>query len=326
MTVEQNQKQDEIPYKKLKEMGCIPNPYLEKMRLKKLTHEICEEFVATNGLKIFYRSWNLGNGALNPDKILICLHGLHSHGQKFVLLADYFAVKAFPNSIKLIAPDLRGHGLSFNSENPRGDITDFSLWIADCMEFISFIRVKHPESSIYLLAESMGAAVAVLTTIKIQTMISALILLSPAMKPFALAEISLIQRSLTYGLIGGVERPSIKDRGKGRFSTNSEAYINYQTHDPLRLEKVTPRYYYQVIKMVHQLKPVEFGNFVPSCLFYGDKDVVVDLQGMKEYIRRLGNTEKELHLIPEAFHELLTDVQAMKYHIFDKIARWMHLA
>jgi alpha-beta hydrolase superfamily lysophospholipase len=53
-----------------------------------------------------------------PKKIIICIHGLHSHGEKFVLLAD----KYIKHNWITIAPDLRGHGLSWTSHNERGDI------------------------------------------------------------------------------------------------------------------------------------------------------------------------------------------------------------
>lgn len=327
--LKKNQRKKKKITKKNIAIGSWSNPFLEKMRIHPLTEQKCSEYSTSDGLPLFYRKWipkmkvDKRDENLEISKLVVCLHGLHSHGQKFVLLADHLAQFTESKSWRVVAPDLRGHGLSWNESNPRGDILDFSLWLADIIEFISFLRKQYPKSSIFIVAESMGAAVSILTTIKIQKMINGLVLLSPALKPFALAEITLIQKSFTYGLIGGIERPNIKDRGQGRFSTNSQAYIQYQMNDLLRLDKVTPRYYYQVIKMVHQLKPLDFSNFVPSCIFYGDKDVVVDLQGMKEYIRRLGGTDKALHLIPNAFHELLTDVQAQKYHILNKIKQWI---
>ncbi|MHA1775242.1 MAG: alpha/beta fold hydrolase [Promethearchaeota archaeon] len=333
MTQQKEKKEITISRPEMRDLGCQKNQFLEKMRKYPRTQVQCQDFITSDSLELFYRTWipivNETKMASEPgesnlsSKIIICVHGLHSHGQKFVLLADYFVRNPNTKNWHVFAPDLRGHGLSWNEANIRGDIADFSLWIKDLSEFISFLHSKYPEIPIYIIAESMGAAVSVLTTIKIQNLISALVLLSPALKPFALAEITLIQRSLTYSLIGGVERTNIKERGQGRFSTNSEAYIKYQINDHLRLNKVSPRYYYQVIKMVHQLKPLEFQRFVPSCVFAGDRDVVVDIQGMKEFIRRLGSTDKELHLIPEAFHELLTDLQAMKYHLYEKIVRWI---
>lgn len=253
------------------------------------------------------------------EKLIVCLHGLHSHGQKFVLLADYLADKPW----RVIAPDLRGHGLSWNQDHPRGDIEDYNFWIYDCQEFIGFLRNKYPQVPIYIVAESMGAALAVLLTHRMITTVKGLILISPALKPFALTEIGLIQKAFAYGILGGADEPNIRDNAQGRFSSNSEEYITYQMNDHLRLARVTPRYYYQVIKMIHQLKPLEFAHFVPSCLFYGDKDHLVDFTGMKEFIRRLGKTDKSLHYIPDGFHELFTDEFARKYHIFQKIKYWI---
>ncbi len=320
---EQEEPGEEDTRDQLISLGRNLNPFLEEMRARPRTKTEIGEFVASDGCPLFYRYWipKTSKSEEPPEKIVICIHGLHSHGEKFVLLADYLAKKPW----RVFAMDLRGHGLSYNETHKRGDIEDFSLWIQDGLEFIAYLQKKFPKTPVYLVAESMGAALAVLFAHRTLQKIQALVLLSPALKPFPLAEIRMIQKAFAYGLFRGADNLNIRDRAQGRFSTNSEAFIRYQMNDKLRLERVTPRYYYQVVKMIHQLKPLEYSLFSPSCIFFGDKDHVIDLQGMKEYIKRLDLTDKCLYYVPGGFHELLTDENGQKYRIYRKIRQWIQL-
>ena len=299
------------------------NPYLEQMRSNAATRTETGQFIASDGCPLFYRYWvsDVLRSEAPPEKIIICLHGLHSHGEKYILLADYLAKSPW----RVYALDLRGHGLSFNETHKRGDIEDFKLWISDGLEFIDYLCKKFPKIPVYLVAESMGAALAVLLAHHEIQKIKALVLLSPALKPFPLAELRMIQKAFTYGSFGRFENLSIKDKAQGRFSTNSKDYIEYQLHDRLRLERISPRYYYQVVKMIHQLKPLDYTLFSPSCLFYGGRDHIVDLHGMNEYIKRLDFTDKCLYYVPGGVHELITDEWGKKYRIFRKIRQWIQL-
>ncbi|MHA1718896.1 MAG: alpha/beta fold hydrolase [Promethearchaeota archaeon] len=297
------------------------NPILEKIRKEPHINSSNEKFFRTStNFNLFYREWLPKE--INPtSKVIICIHGMHSHGEKFVLLADKFIEFNWIT----IAVDLRGHGLSWDAYEERGDVDNYSLWISDLEEFLIYISKKYEKLPIHLISESMGSAISVLIAIKHPPKLKTLVLLSPALKPWAITEISLIQKAFTYGLIGGAEKQIISNKAKAKFSTNSEAYIHYQLNDPFRLEKVSPRYYFQIIKMIHQLKPLQYEKFYPTIIFFGGSDHVIDFNGVKEFIYRLTIHDKSLHYIPKAFHELLTDKQAIKYDLYNKIIKWIRM-
>ncbi|QEE17668.1 alpha/beta fold hydrolase [Promethearchaeum syntrophicum] len=277
-------------------------------------------FITSTNFKLFNREWVPKN--ITPSsKVIICIHGMHSHGEKFVLLADKFVNFNWVT----IAVDLRGHGLSWDKFEERGDIENYSLWISDLKEFFKYISEKYKNLPLHIISESMGSAISILVAIKNPSLLKSLILLSPALKPWAVTEISLIQKAFTYGLIGGAEKQIILNKAKGRFSTNSEEYIQYQLNDPFRLDKVSPRYYFQIIKMIHQLKALDFNNFYPTLIFFGGSDHIIDFTGLKELIYRLKIRDKGLHYIPKASHELLTDHQAIKYNLYKKIISWIQM-
>ncbi|MHA1820317.1 MAG: alpha/beta fold hydrolase [Promethearchaeota archaeon] len=258
----------------------------------------------------------------DKKKIVICLHGLHSHGEKFVILADYFAEKGWIT----YAPDLRGHGLSWTRSEEKGDIEDYNIWLVEIYEFIFYLMEKYKDYKFYIIAESMGAALSIKlvnTLRKNGHNISGLILLSPALKAWQELEISMFSEAFLFALITKPDKNLIPHKGKGKLGTNSIEYQQYQLTDPLRIPQVSPRYYYQVIKMVHSLKKEKLDKFVPTMVFYGDKDYLIKFKGIRNFIKDLATIDKALHYIPDAYHDILTDEEAIRYGLYKKCVVWI---
>src|SRR5437870_2672528 len=73
-----------------------------------------------DGISIFVHAWVPDN----PQRVLVCIQGLGGHGGYYRELACQIASK----STIVVAPDLRGHGLS---EGMRGDIDRFDRYVMD---------------------------------------------------------------------------------------------------------------------------------------------------------------------------------------------------
>lgn len=314
--------EDFFSHDELKEKCNDIHPDLDKIRTNKRCYGSgYATFITSDGYKLSFRDWSIKDRRKKVKKIIICIHGLHSHGEKFILLADKF-IKHNWNTYSL---DLRGHGLSWSDEpndgfHDFGDIIDYKLWIRDTLEFIEFIKKKHPSVPIYLIGDSMGGAVSTYVAEKF-TKLSGMLLLSPALKAFTSVEIGLVKKAfLTFSKRNTL---SIQSSEHDSFTSNSAIYIHYQQADPLRMRRISPRYYEQILKMLYQLKKVNLKNFPPVVLFYGGKDLVIDFKGLKNFIFNLKHKKKALHFIPEAYHELLTDIEAVRYGIYKKITKFM---
>lgn len=298
------------------------NPLLTKLRYNIVAIRMkVDYFQTSDSFPLFYRKWPCNeNQADFPKKIIVCIHGLHSHGEKFVIFADEFIKQQWDT----YAIDLRGHGLSWLDPKNKGDIPDYNVWMRDIHEFLNFLIEKYPKIPIYFLAESMGAAATIHIAKANQNNIRALILLSPAVKPWETIQFTMILEAFTYAVTKSIDGTVIPQRGSGRFATDSEDYMRYQLHDPLRITNVSPRYYYQIIKMIHRLKENSYENFIPTCIFFGEKDFLVQFDGVKKFIHEMQKTPKALHFIPQAHHDLLTDDEAHKYEMNKKIIDWIN--
>jgi len=302
---------------------CI-NPILNRLRKSFLQSEDCAFFTTSDNWPLFYRKWITAEST-PVDKVVVCLHGLHSHGEKFILLAD----KMGTLSCVVYALDLRGHGLSWNNIEDAGDIKTYSQWIRDVIEFLQFLQEQHPGAPVYIIAESMGAALAIHVAVKWPINLRSLILLSPAFKAWRTINFSMILETVVFGLIGPAKRHTIPVGANSNIGTHNKMYQEYQAHDPLRLMRITPRYNYQVLKMIYQLRLYKSEErksrrtFYPTIVFYGGADKLVDFRGDQEFIRQIRTKEKALHFIPDATHELLTDKNAINYGIYEKIINWI---
>ncbi|GAH99365.1 unnamed protein product, partial [marine sediment metagenome] len=102
-------------------------------------------FNTSDEFPLFYRLWHPSR-ITKPRKIIICIHGLHSHGEKFVFLADTFS----QHNWFTYAIDLRGHGLSWDIPDNKGDIPDYEYWIDDLKEFVEYLSKAYSGVPIYI--------------------------------------------------------------------------------------------------------------------------------------------------------------------------------
>ncbi|HME55118.1 MAG TPA: alpha/beta fold hydrolase [Candidatus Lokiarchaeia archaeon] len=299
----------------------IIHPLIEKLRDD---HRSCENIVGffktSDEFPLFYRCW-CRDSVENPEKIILCIHGLHSHGEKFVLLADKLIEQ---ENWLIFAIDLRGHGLSWKTVENKGDIPDYEIWIRDIAEFIKMLQGKFGFVSLHIVAESMGAALAIHLAKNLETDVDDLVLLSPAVKPWKYSEFSMIMEAFAFALLSSPDRARVPNFGRSKLTSNCAEYMEYQLVDPLRMAKLSPRYYYQVVKMIHQLRLWRYDHdFVPTCAFYGEKDHLVKFDGVVKFISYIKQEDKALYYVPRAFHDLLTDHAAWKYNLFEKIRHWI---
>src|SRR3989338_2259227 len=120
---------------------------------------------------VTYRQWN----APLPEAVLLLVHGLGAHSQRWNFLADFF----LQNNITSYAIELRGFG---ETKGLKGDIENFNIYYNDIRSLCGVIRRENPDKKIFLIGESMGALIAFLITVQGQDSFSGVILISPVFK------------------------------------------------------------------------------------------------------------------------------------------------
>jgi pimeloyl-ACP methyl ester carboxylesterase len=101
-------------------------------------------YLFVNGLRVHYLYWNLGDGG----QPVVLLHGLASNARIWELVAPYLQGQG----LQVMAPDLRGHGLT---DKPDGDY-GFETFHRDLAAFINTLELEKP----LLVGHSWGAYLA----------------------------------------------------------------------------------------------------------------------------------------------------------------------
>ncbi len=129
-----------------------------------------ERFVADDGAVMRVRRW-LPDG--RPGSVIIAVHGMNEHGKAFELPAALWR----DNGIVTYAFDQRGFGRSPD----RGIWPGAENLARDLAQFVRQVHDRHPDLPIFLLGESMGGGVALLTAARRDLVdVQGVILVAPA--------------------------------------------------------------------------------------------------------------------------------------------------
>lgn len=109
-------------------------------------------FITADGSELRLHRWS-PVGA--PRAVILALHGFNDYGAAFAPLSDSLNADGF----LLYAYDQRGFGHSDHAGLWAGE----AVLEADARLALKLLRERHPELPLYLLGESMGGAVALLT-------------------------------------------------------------------------------------------------------------------------------------------------------------------
>ncbi len=118
----------------------------------------------------------------DPKAIVINVHGIGAHFQEIFESEDNISYRDslfYPNNIKLYGLEFHGHG---KSDGIRCSIDNFDDLVEDLHCLILYVKKKYKDSvPIFIIAESMGGAVAIKYNIKYQheTRIKGYILMCP---------------------------------------------------------------------------------------------------------------------------------------------------
>jgi len=112
-----------------------------------------DRFISFDGAPLGLSHWDATSG--EPWAVVVGVHGMDDYANAFHLAAPYWAA----HGIATYAYDQRGFGRSQRRGVWGGD----ALMMEDLRTFVNLIRARYPHAVVAVVAESMGAAVAIET-------------------------------------------------------------------------------------------------------------------------------------------------------------------
>jgi alpha-beta hydrolase superfamily lysophospholipase len=256
-------------------------------------------FVDSAGTCLFYRFWAPPPEA-NSDSVVLILHGIGGHSGNFTAVAE----ELNKTGLTVYALDARGHGLSCGK---RDHVPDVSTENSDIAAMLQFLKQTYPHSKQYLMAESLGGVFALNYAAK-NGGVSGLILLSPAV---AIHDHQWRQWGtfrFLPDLLFTPDKPAIVLRGRvPQKGEKKNQFTVAPPPDPLSYKSVSINYVLEAHHAASHWQENAPNVIVPTLLMRPENDPIISPPASREFFKLLGTRDKELKVIPNVPHNLLSN-------------------
>lgn len=267
------------------------------------------QFIALEqGSKLFYRQ------ALpaTSKALVIISHGYGEHSGFYLNLMAFLAAGGYG----VYALDHRGHG---RSEEERGHLERFGLFLEDMDALVDFIRGKHPGMPVFTFGHSMGGLIAFAYGILHPDKLKGQVFSGAAVgRPMGTEWIPgwffpfvkrLFNRYKVY--------PVLSQRG-----TRNMEIRKYSGGDPLVLKYATAGFFHEFIYRGIGFVQESAASYQLPCLFlHGKDDRIIPYRASVDMIEKIASPDKELKLYEGLYHELVQEPE--RDQVMADILTWL---
>lgn len=275
--------------------GCAPHrlepphaPGYEPPRLS------LDGFHSGDGTVLPLRIWQ----AAQPRAVIVALHGFNDYRAAFDLAAPLLAARG----VAVIAYDQRGFGASPGAGRWAGG----ERLAADALNMVRLARTRFPGCPVFLLGESMGAAVALLAAASPEStgLVRGVILASPA--TWGWSELNPFYRFTLWTVAHIAPGWRLSGRGLGRVASDNIDALRAMGRDPLVIKETRVDAIYGLVDLMQAALEAAPDLRVPALVLIGDRDEIVPAHAMQALVARLPPAAAVCRF-PEGYHLLLRD-------------------
>jgi acylglycerol lipase len=270
--------------------------------------------VAPDGARLPLRVWRPADGVA-PRAILIALHGFNDYRNFFAAPGAWFAERG----IQAYAYDQRGFGAAPN----RGLWPGESALADDLAAAVHAARKRHPGVPLYLLGESMGAAVIMTAMAGPQPpAVDGVILAAPAV--WGRASMPWYQTTALWLAVHTLPGGQVSGRNLGIVPSDNIEMLKALGRDPLVIKQSRIDAVYGLVNLMDRAMAAAASLHAPALVLYGARDQLIPPPAVREMVARLPDTasgRQRVVFFPAGYHMLLRDLQAET--VWRDIAAWI---
>lgn len=251
------------------------------------------------------------------EGVIVALHGFNDYSRGMAPPAKGLARRGFA----VYAYDQRGFGRA----PQRGLWAGTAPMVDDMLAAARLARAAHPGKPVYLLGESMGAAV-ILAAIDAGTPlpVDGIILAAPAIWGFQTQ--GSLNRAMLDLAMAVMPRVSVTPRGVHREPSSNHQMLRLMGRDPRVIKATRVDTAYGLVELMTQAydaapKLVSAPRWL---MLFGGREDILAADAVGGFLRNLPRLKPEkgrLALYPHAHHMLLRDLDAR--FLYDDIAAWI---
>ncbi len=277
-------------------------------------HPIATEdyLYASDGLKLFYRSWLPAERPKEEQGSVVIVHGFGEHSGRYEPLAHALCARQFA----VYAADHRGHG---HSEGKRGHIDRFDELIDDLDRMIDLALMFDQKPRLFLIGHSGGGLIAVRYASRYQHRIQGLVLSSPLFgialpipRPKLLIGRFLAKILPRFTMRSGVDPSTV--------SHDAELVARY-ADDPLVHDRISMRFYEEISHAINRATHDAQTLTVPTLTLQAGDDRVVSSKAAHQWYAALTARDKTWKLYNGWYHELFNEVG--RAEVYREVVQWI---
>jgi len=270
-----------------------------------------EVLVAPDGAALPMRRWLPPDNA-EPKAVVLALHGFNDYSNAFTGPGAFWALRG----IATYAYDQRGFGGAPN----RGRWVGEDTLIADVKTAIALLRARYPGKPLYLMGESMGGAVAMLTLSRPDPpKVDGAILIAPAV--WGRRHMGAIPRNALFFFAHTIPWYTLTGQGLRIVATDNTALARQFARDPLVIKETRFDAIWGLVDLMDDAYDAAQRLNGRLLVLYGDRDQIVPDRPVYEMLRQIPRTDLTVATYKDGYHMLLRDLDAQPR--LEDVASWI---
>ena len=250
-----------------------------------------------------------------PTAIILALHGFNDNRHAF----DEFAGFAVARGYRIEAFDQQGFGANRN----RGLWPGNAALAADLRRRVAAIREEWPDTPLYVLAESMGAAVATIALADVDPAldppIDGLVMTAPAV--WGGTAFNPFYRVVLMTAASLLPRYEVTGRGLGRRASDNDEALIALGSDPLVIKETRLDAVAGLVELMDAAVARAPALDLPVLVLMGERDEIIPPDITARFVERLDPEQCRAVLYPDGWHLLLRDLQ--RERVWQDIVAWL---
>lgn len=248
--------------------------------------------------------------------VVIALHGFNDYSNFIKDSASFFNKQ----KLALYAYDQRGFGQSIT----RGKWSGWQAMRDDLVTFVRLIKQRYPDTPVYILGDSMGGAVTIVTMAQSNPPnVQGVILVAPAL--WSRSEMPFYQRFVLWIAAHTIPWGKVTGQSLGITASDNIEMLRKLGKDPLVIKETRIDVLYGLSNLMDKAFDSAERFRDTSLIVYGKKDEIIPREPVFNFYKRLplrSRDQQRMILYENGYHMLLRDLQSAK--VVTDIVGWIN--